>query len=124
MAANMRTLGTQVRLRRLIRVHGEVAARLLAEPENRELAAAGVARLLAICSDVRELWNAESAPGPDDVAVRRHVTRALTALEVAVAELRAPGADVARLSIEFQDAAVPLVYMLRGLEDANLARSA
>jgi hypothetical protein len=124
MAANMRTLGTQVRLRRLIRVHGELVARLLAEPENRELAAASVSRLLTICRDVRELWSSESAPGPEDAAVRRHVTRALTAVEVAIAELEAPGADVARLAAEFQDAAVPLVYMLRGLEDASLARTA
>jgi hypothetical protein len=123
----MRTLGTQVRLRRLLRVQAEQAARLLAEPENRELAAAVVARLLSICADVRELWARESAGAPvsDDLgAIRRQVTRSLTAVEVAVAELESPGADVARLSGEFQDAAVPLLYLLRGLEDAGLARTA
>jgi hypothetical protein len=123
----MRTLGTQVRLRRLIRVHGELVARLLAEPENRELAAAAVSRLLGICADVRGLWSSESArgaAGAEDAALRRHATRALTAVEVAVAELKAPGADVARLSAEFQEAALPLLYMLRGMEDASLARTA
>jgi hypothetical protein len=123
----MRTLGTQVRLRRLLRVHSELSARLIAEPENRELAGATVARLLAICADVRDLWARESlgAPGSSELAaVRRQVTRSLAAIEAAVAELKAPGADPARLSGEFQDAAVPLVYLLRGLEDAGLARTA
>jgi hypothetical protein len=97
------------------------------EPDSRDLAAAAAARLLSICAEVRELWRRESAGGAPSAelsAVRRHVTRALSAAEVAVAELEAPGVDTTRLAAEFQDAAVPLLYLLRGLEDAALARTA
>ena len=62
MDTNMRTLGIQVRLRRLVRAQAEAAERLAAEPQNRELASAAVARLLAICAGVRQAWNLAS-PG-------------------------------------------------------------
>jgi hypothetical protein len=124
----MRTLGIQVRLRRLLRVQAEAAARLAAEPANRELALAAVAGLLRVCTDIREAWRLESAPvsgaqGELSV-VQRSVARALSAIEALVAELQLPGSDVARISAELQDTVVPLIYVLRGLEEPSLARTA
>ena len=123
----MRTLGIQVRLRRLIRAQAEAAERMAAEPQNRELASAAVARLLAICAGVRHAWNVASpgvAAGGELVTVQRSVARSLSAIEALVAELELPGADVGRLSADLREAVVPLVYLLRGLEEPRLARSA
>lgn len=124
----MRTLGIQVRLRRLLRVQAEAAERLAAEPSNRELAAAAVSRLLAVCAEVRQAWNLESAglqaAGGELGTVQKSVARSLSGIEALVAELELPGIDVSRLSVELRDAVVPLIYVLRGLEEPNLARTA
>jgi hypothetical protein len=124
----MRTLAIQVRLRRLLRVASESAQRLAAEPSNRELASASVARLLAVCTDVRQAWSLESSgvrAVPDELCtVQKSVARSLSAIEALVAELELPGADVLRLLGQLQDTVVPLIYVLRGLEEPNLARTA
>ena len=124
----MRTLGIQVRLRRLLRVAAESAERVAAEPSNRGLAAASVARLLVICGEVRQAWNRESAglraAAGELGTVQKSVARSLSAVEALVAELELPGADALRLWAELQDTVVPLIYVLRGLEEPNLARTA
>jgi hypothetical protein len=124
----MRTLGIQVRLRRLLRVQAEAADRLGADPSNRALAAAAVARLLGVCAEVRQAWALESAGAGkaegELSTVQRSVTRSLSAIEALVVQLERPGTDVRRISAELQDTVVPLVYMLRGLEEPSLARSA
>src|SRR5438046_3263669 len=102
----MRTLAIQVRLRRLLRVEAEVAGRLAAEPENRDLAAAAVGRLLDICAGIREGWAQESAAGPagDELAALRHaVARSLSTIEAAIAEMQLAGADIGRLSAEVRN---------------------
>ena len=53
--ANMRTLSTQVRLRRLIRSYGEAVDRLVSEPQTRQMAASVVARLLELTGEVLEV---------------------------------------------------------------------
>jgi hypothetical protein len=124
---NMRTLGIQVRLRRLLRMQAEAADRLAADPSNRSLASAAVARLLGICAEVRQTWALELAGGlaaGDLSTVQRSVARSLSAIEALVAQMERPGADVMRLSAELQDAVVPLIYLLRGLEEPSLARTA
>ena len=123
----MRTLGIQVRLRGLLRVQAEAAERLAAEPQNRELASAAVRRLLTICADIRQGWNVESSgpvAGGELLTVQRSVARSLSAIEALVAEMELPGADAVRLGGELRDAVVPLVYLLRGLEEPSLARTA
>jgi hypothetical protein len=52
-STNMRTLGTQVRLRRLTRAFSEALDRLLSEPSERQMAASLVAKLLELTADVR-----------------------------------------------------------------------
>src|SRR5207302_6430222 len=94
---NMHTLGTQVRLRRLLRVHQDSIGRLLADRADRELAAATTGRLLEICASLRQVWALESAGAPGSgqpAAVRKHVSRSLSAIEAAIAGLKVPGADV------------------------------
>lgn len=113
----MRTLQTQLRLRRLLRSHAEYLERLRAEPADAELARAAAARLRQLIEDVRGAWLAESAGGGPE-PLRRHVSRTLTALESAAAELRRPNTDLEWLGERFRESAAPLLFFLRGLEDA------
>ena len=118
----MRTLGTQLRLRRLIRVHSEYLGRLRGEPGNRDLVRAAVVRLRALLDDVRGSWAQEAglASSIDESeldALRRHVTRTLAAAEAAVAEMDRPNPDFAWLGGQFRESAAPLLFFLRGLED-------
>src|ERR1700682_2674109 len=62
--ANMRTLSTQVRLRRLIRSFDEAVNRLLSEPQERQVAASVVARLQELAAQAREGWRRENASNP------------------------------------------------------------
>ncbi len=118
----MRTLATQVRLKRAIRLHTEIAARLAGEGPDLLLAAVASARLLDVLGGVRAAWTADlgQAGSPAEMAaLRRHVGRALSALEAAAAGLERPGAELAALVTEFREAAVPLVFFLRGLEETG-----
>jgi hypothetical protein len=107
-----------MRVRRALRVEAEYHRRLRAEGPDTELAEAGAARLLHVLRDVRAAWSQESA-GADLASLRGHVSRSLSAMEVAAAGLGRPGADVGDLSERFRDAGVPLVFFLRGLDDSS-----
>jgi hypothetical protein len=121
----MRALATQVRLRRLIRVHGEYMERLAASPSDGELALMARARLRQLTDDVRRAWLSDLARADaDGVAVaerpvvERHVERGLRAIESVVAEEARPAGDREWLRERFKDAAVPLALFLYGLEEA------
>jgi hypothetical protein len=116
--ANMRTLQTQMRVRRALRVEAEYRRRLVTEGRDPDLARAGTARLLHVLRDVRAAWAQESA-GSDLSGLRGHVSRWLAAMESAAAGFERPGADLANLSEQFRDAGVPLVFFLRGLDDSS-----
>ena len=112
----MRSLQTQVRLRRLLRVYTDYSVRLAAEPGDASLAAAARNRLFELTSSLHEAW-AEDSASVTVPAIRRHVTRTLAAVDQAVASLGRPGADPRRLAGELQESALPLLLMLRGMED-------
>ncbi len=112
----MRTLSTQVRLRRLIRVFGESVDRLASEPFERRRVAAVVDRLLELADDVRDAWSGESRLRPPQASLERHVAGCLRAVEFAIAALGQPGADLELLRGDFEAAALPLEVFLRGLE--------
>lgn len=114
----MRTLATQMRLRRLLRAQAEYQQRLLTEGPVGPLAAAASARLLQLLRDVRTTWARESQ-GVDLAGLRTHVQRSLAAMEAAAAALAQPGADVARLGADLRDVGVPLVFFLRGVDDSE-----
>ena len=63
MPFKVRTLATQVKLRRLIRYFAESSARLDIEPGDRRLVGALVDRLLELAGDVQEAWRQESRLG-------------------------------------------------------------
>jgi hypothetical protein len=121
----MRTLGTQVRLRRLLRQHGEALDRLRAAPGDLEAAAAARRRLGDLVNDVRDAWSADVSAVRLPVAATElpvfdsHVRRSLRALEGTVAEYdRAPSDDRLQwLAAQFHAAAIPLLLFLRGLEE-------
>lgn len=123
--SNMRTLGTQVRLRRLIRTFAEIVDRLLVEPAERSLAANAVSRLQGLAEGVREAWDGERAAGRPEPAFERYVDDALRTTELAIAGLGQAGADLQLLRDDFESAALPLEVFLRGLDAAPvLQRSA
>jgi hypothetical protein len=116
----MRALGTQVRLRRLLRAYGDYLERLSSDPEDRRLAEAARSRLLELLAGLRQAWLMESGERLQEAeltALRRHVSRAFSAMEAALAGLEQPGASPERRLAEFKEAALPLVFFLRGLEE-------
>ncbi len=126
---------TQMRVLRLVRLHAAELARLRDRPFDRTPREAAVRKLLEQARNIRRGWAAElaaegpTAPGP---AVERQVVRRIVALEAAIALLAQPSVDVDRARAEFEDAALPLLLMLRGLDGfsepallgTGLARSA
>jgi hypothetical protein len=114
----MRTLATQMRLRRVLRVQAEYHQRLVSEGATRQLASTASARLLQLVQDTRATWTRESQ-GAELAGLRSYVLRSFAAMEAAAAALPQPRADAARLGAEFRDAGVPLVFFLRGLDDSE-----
>lgn len=107
-----------MRLRRLLRVHEEYQRRLLTETPVRPLAIAASSRLLQLLQDVRATWNRESE-GFELSGLRVYVNRSLAAMQAAAAAMARPNADLRSLGIEFREAGLPLVFFLRGLDDAE-----
>ena len=121
----MRTLSTQVRLRRLIRAFAEALERLQADPLDRQLAAALVQRLQELAEGVRESWTREAASGGSEAAVERYAEESLRTVELAIVGLGQRGADLDLLRADFEQAALPLELVLRGLDaQPALQRSA
>ena len=115
----MRTLATQMRLRRLLRTQGDYQDRLVGEARTGPLAAAASTRLTQLLEDVRAAWAHESR-GVDLGGLRSHVNRSLATMQAAAAGMRRTGADLDGLHAEFREAGVPLVIFLRGLDDSEL----
>jgi hypothetical protein len=125
MMSNMRTLSTQVRLRRLIRAFGESIERLIADPADRQLAVGVVSRLQQLSDGVSEAWAQEAMLGRPEPAVARFAALSLRTVELAIAGLGQQGADLRLLEHDFEDAALPLELFLRGLDaQPALQRSA
>ena len=115
----MRTLATQVKLRRLIRAFGEAHSRLGSEPLGPRVAGSVVDRLLELSGDVRD--SLDTLPRPLD----RYVRASLRSIELAIAGLGQAGADLELLQGDFDSAALPLEVFLRGLDaEPALQRSA
>ena len=121
----MRTLATQVKLRRLIRAFAETRSRLAAEPRDRRVVGALVDRLQELSGEVRDSWRRESVAGPLEPPLGRYVRDSLRTAELAIAGLRQAGADLELLRGDFESAALPLEVFLRGLDtEPALQRSA
>ena len=114
----MRTLATQMRLRRLLRTQADYHRRLLEDGTAGALASAASARLLELLRDVRSAWASESGELVV-TGLQGYVTRSLAVMAASAAGIARPGADLARLSAEFRDAGLPLVFFLRGLDDSD-----
>ncbi|HVD01604.1 MAG TPA: hypothetical protein VNG93_10735 [Candidatus Dormibacteraeota bacterium] len=112
----MRSLRTQVRLRRLLRVYTDSSERLAESPADSSLGAASRNRLVELASSLQAAWAADAAT-VSLPALRRHVTRTLAAVDQAVAGFGRPGTDPRRLAGELHESALPLLLMLRGMED-------
>jgi hypothetical protein len=112
----MRSLQTQVRLRRLLRVYTEYSERLANSPGDSRLASAARTKLSELAGQVHEAW-AEDSTTVAVPAIRRHVTRTLSAVDRAIASLGRPSTNPRRLAEDLQEAALPLLLMLRGMED-------
>ena len=121
----MRTLATQVKLRRLIRAFGEAHERLASEPFERRQVGPIVDRLLGLAADVRDSWRRESLATPLEMPLSEYVAGALRTAELAIAGLQQAGADLELLRSDFETPALPLEVFLRGLDaEPALERSA
>ena len=121
----MRTLETQVKLRRLVRTTGDAWNRLASDPLELARVGSTVDRLLQLSAEVREAWRRESAAGPVDEPLDRYVGESLRSAELAIAGLQQRGADLELLRDDFECAALPLEVFLRGLDvEPALQRSA
>jgi hypothetical protein len=121
----MRTLSTQVRLRRLIRAFDDAVNRLQSDPREREMAGSVAARLLELATAVREAWRRENAAGPLARSLQRYVRDALRSIDLAIAGVQQAGADLELLRSDFEEAALPLEIFMRGLDaEPALQRSA
>jgi hypothetical protein len=121
----MRTLSTQVRLRRLVRAFGDALERLLSAPADRQVVSGTVLRLEELLAGVQDAWARERAAGRPDAALERYVSESLRTAGLAIAGLGQEGADVELLQRDFEEAALPLEVFLRGLDTLPaLSRSA
>lgn len=121
----MRTLATQVKLRRLVRTSAEAWDRLASDPLELSRAGSTADRLLELSGEVREAWRRESAAAPVDEPLARYVSESLRSAELAIAGLQQRGADLELLRDDFECAALPLEVFLRGLDaEPALQRSA
>jgi hypothetical protein len=121
----MRTLSTQVRLRRLTRAFSEALERLLSEPSERRVAASIVSKLQELAEDAREAWRRESLSGRPAEPLNGFVQESLRTAELAIAGLSQAGADLELLGRDFDGAVLPLEVFLRGLDaEPALERSA
>jgi len=123
--ANMRTLSTQVRLRRLIRAFDEGLNRLLSDPHERQMAGSTAARLLELAEAVRDAWRRENASSPLPRSLERYVREALRTIDLSIAGVQQAGADLELLRQDFEGSALPLEIFMRGLDsEPALQRSA
>ena len=122
----MRTLATQVKLRRLVRTATEAWSRLASDPRELTFAGSTVDRLLGLAGEVRDAWRREAAAGePLDEPLGRYVDQAMRSAELALAGLQQAGADLELLRDDFESAVLPLEVFLRGLDaQPALQRSA
>ena len=121
----MRTLATQVKLRRLVRTSAEAWNRLASDPLELARAGSTVDRLLGLSAEVREAWSHEAAEGRLDEPLERYVGESLRSAELAISGLQQVGADLELLRDDFEAAALPLEVFLRGLDaEPALQRSA
>ena len=121
----MRTLATQVKLRRLIRSFAETRERLTSPPFEPRFVGPAVDRLLELVADVRESWRREAMLRPLEPVLDGYVAESVRTVELAVAGLRQAGADLDLLRGDFEAAALPLEIFLRGLDaEPALQRSA
>jgi len=121
----MRTLSTQVKLRRLIRAFDEAVNRLLSEPSELQRAGSVAARLSDLSERVRDSWSHEDHGGSVLEPLERYVDASLRTMELAIAGLQQSGADLELLRSDFEVAALPLEVFMRGLDsEPALQRSA
>jgi hypothetical protein len=112
----MRSLQTQVRLRRLLRVYNDYSDRLADSPGDSALASVARSKLFQLAGQLHEAWAEDSATVAVP-AIRRHVTRTLAAVDRAIASLGRPSVSPRSLAEDLQETALPLLLMLRGMED-------
>ncbi len=116
----MHTLMTQLRLQRLLRLHGELAERLAAPGIDPRLASAAVRKLLKAVADVQESWRAEVARAGTDLGpLRSRVTRSISELAGPCVSLEQPAADPLLLDTDFRESCASLLLLLRGLESTQ-----
>ncbi|HEV2953557.1 MAG TPA: hypothetical protein VG015_05675 [Candidatus Dormibacteraeota bacterium] len=116
----MRTLATQMRLRRTTMTFRDRLERVREDPSDRDCALAARSALLKDLAALREIWELEAqVPGGLEPLLEGHFHVSLARLEALAAQIAQPGVGLARLGVDFLGVAVPLSFYLRGLEQVG-----
>ena len=121
----MRTLSTQVKLRRLVRSTSDSFSRVRWQPSELSMSGSIVDRLLGLAAEVRESWAQEAISGRPGEALSAFVGESMRMAELAISGMAQEGSDLELLQQDFDRAALPLEVFLRGLDaEPALQRSA
>jgi len=109
-----------VRLKRLIRQHSDLVDRLRREGADPLPRAVVSARLYDLEEIVRQGWRAERRASDSRIpVVDDHVEEALRQIGSWIARLGQPDMDLGVCRQGFQAVAVPLLFVLRGLDEVG-----
>jgi hypothetical protein len=112
----MRSITTQLRIRRLARAYADYADRLSSNPADLALAGAARSRLASLATDLHAAWAVDSRTVTVP-ALRRRLTAALAEIDALVAGFGRDAADPRQSAERLREAALGLLLMLRGLDD-------
>ena len=112
----MRSITTQLRLRRLLRAYGEYADRLSRSPADPALMAAARTRLAELITDLHAAWAVDSRSIVIP-ALRRQFARRLAEVDAAVAGFGRDAAEPQTAAGRLRESALGLLLMLRGMDD-------
>jgi len=114
----MRTLTTQVRLKRLIRQHAELVGQSRDQTVDSLRRAVIAARLLDLADSVKAAWVSErGSSGCKLELMNDHVESELERLKGSIRAIQSPATEVGASPPGFQRIALPLLFLLRGLDE-------
>ncbi|MGH7861889.1 MAG: hypothetical protein ACREOS_06565 [Candidatus Dormibacteraceae bacterium] len=105
-------------MKRLIRQHAELVGRSRDQTVDSLRRAVITARLLDLADSVKAAWVSErGSSGCELELMNDHVESELERLRVSIRAIEDPAAEVGALPPGFQRIALPLLFLLRGLDE-------
>jgi len=89
---------------------------MVSEPFRHDLATSVTSKLFELAGSVAETWERERHSTRQPAALNSYVEKTLRTIQLVIAGLEQSGADLDLLRQDFEAAALPLEYFLRGLD--------